>query len=141
MLTDEPDLHLMAGGQRVEATERYGQAYLFRLDASAGPVRLCSRAASPAELGTQRDPRILGVAVSRITVWQGDTSRVAEASDPRLVDGYHPYEPNDARRWTNGEAAIPLDLLSGFEGPLEVVVHLTGRTFYPLLEEPTRLAA
>jgi Ca2+-binding RTX toxin-like protein len=132
-LTDEPDLHLMVGGKRVEPAERDGQAYSFRLDDAAGPVRLCSRAAAPQELGVVRDPRILGAAVTRISVRAGEVTREAGAADAALRDGFYAYEPDDARRWTDGDALLPATLLAGVRGPVEVTVQLTGRTVYPLL--------
>jgi hypothetical protein len=90
-LTDDPDVHLLVDGVRVDGA-RAGDRCVFRLRAGAAPVRLVSRAAAPAELGLARDPRVLGVAVRRIELWQGPRVCVLEADDERLVDGFHAYE-------------------------------------------------
>ncbi|MFO1026648.1 MAG: Hint domain-containing protein [Acetobacteraceae bacterium] len=140
-LTDDPDLHLVVDGVRVDAAERYGKAYSFHLFAPATTVRLCSRAASPQELGLARDPRRLGVAVTRVIAWQGESRRIIAAQDPVLARGFHPYEHLAAYRWTDGDALLPRALFEGWESPVELVVNLTGRTFYPLPEEPAAAAA
>ena len=90
-------------------------------------MRLVSRAAAPAELGLARDPRVLGVAVRRIELWQGPLVAVLEADDARLVDGFHAYEAEDGIRWTDGDAAVPVDPLTR---DAELVVLLGGTTRY-----------
>jgi hypothetical protein len=141
VLTDEPDLHLVADGRRIDPSDRYGAAYRFHLAGPVRSVRLCSRAAAPQELGTLRDPRQLGVAVARVTAWQGDRSRVAAAGDPRFQDGFHPPEAGSDGQWTNGDARLPETLFAGPAGAWELVVHLTGRAFYPLLTDDQRRIA
>ncbi len=78
-LTDDPDLHLLVDGRRVDATEYHGAACVFELAASAACVRIISRSSAPDELGLTRDPRILGVAMQRIVVRQGTRFRVTKA--------------------------------------------------------------
>jgi hypothetical protein len=147
-LTDEPDLHLLADGRRVDAVEQRDQAYVFRLPHRPDSVRIVSRDAVPAELGLVRDPRSLGVALRRIVLCQGTNFTFVEAADPRLVQGYHafeqatgvPGEPLAGIRWTTGDAVLPADVLSGFTGPFELVLHLGGRTQYIADDEARRAA-
>ncbi|MDR3537742.1 MAG: DUF4347 domain-containing protein [Acetobacteraceae bacterium] len=140
-LTDDPDLHLLVDGQRIEAAARRGELVVFHLADRPGSVRIASRDAVPAELGLVRDPRSLGVALRRVTLRQGMRVRSIEASDGRLADGFHGYEPADDLRWTSGDAGIPLALFEGIDGALEVVLHLVGATRYPLFGEPARRTA
>jgi hypothetical protein len=128
-LTEDPDIHLEVDGVRVNGSQSAGRV-VFRLPSAPSTVRLASRAASPAELGLMRDPRVLGVAVRRIEVWQGARVAVIEAGDERLADGFHGFEAGDGIRWTDGDAGLPRDMFAGFAGHLEVVVHLGGTARY-----------
>ena len=78
-LTDDPDLHLLVDGDRVEAASRLG-AHIFHLPSRPSLVRIVSRAGIPSELGLARDPRLLGIAVQRIALRQGTRFRVIEGS-------------------------------------------------------------
>jgi len=129
-LTDEPDLHLLIDGRRVDAIERRAGMQVFRLPSRPGTARISSRAAAPQELGVARDPRVLGVAVRQIMATRGVRVRTLEADDARLIDGFHDFEPNDGIRWTNGDAAIPESLFDDFGGPLEITLRLGGRSLY-----------
>jgi hypothetical protein len=134
-LTDDPDLHLVVGGRRVDAASRAGGfAGGFHVFGLAGApedgVHIASRAAAPQELGLARDPRLLGVAVRRIVIRQGRRSRTIEAEDARLTHGFHAFEAEDGWRWTDGEAHLPGALFAGFDGPLEVVLLCGGAARY-----------
>ena len=139
-LTDDPDLHLLVDGARVDARHRHGTAYIFALAACPHTVRIVSRAAAPAELGVARDPRVLGVAVRQIALRQGTRFHIVEAADGALADGFHPFEPADGLRWTDGDAALPAALFEGYDGPMELVLHIGGTTRYPLLGVAERYA-
>jgi hypothetical protein len=65
VLTNDPDVHLIVDGERVDATSVRGGTYAFRLPTTPDTVRLASNAAAPTELGLLRDPRTLGVAIRR----------------------------------------------------------------------------
>ncbi len=140
-LTDDPDLHLMMDGERLEAMSRHGAAYLFHLSARPATVWVASRAAAPAELGLARDPRVLGVALQRIAVRQGTRFRLMEAADASLAQGFHGFEPDSGLRWTDGRAELPEALFEGFVGPMELVLHLGCATQYLLLNETSRSVA
>jgi len=129
--TDEPDLHLLADGRRVDAASRNDAWHVFRLPAPPGTVRIVSRAGVPQEMGLARDPRSLGAALRQIMVTRGAQIRVVEAQDALLTDGFHGYEADNDIRWTNGDAGVPAGLFEGFEGPLEIALRLGGRTSYP----------
>ncbi|WP_158931576.1 Hint domain-containing protein [Acidisphaera sp. S103] len=129
-LTDEPDLHLLVDGRRVDATHRQGNVYVFGLTSRPEDVRIVSRSVVPQELGLARDPRSLGVALRQIVVRQGSGFRIAKAKDARLVSGFHSLEANGDFVWTDGEAVLPMDLLTGFAGPVEVVLTTAGTTRY-----------
>ena len=131
-LTSEPDLHLVIAGQRVDAVAQRGAAYVFPLPAGHGPVRIVSRAGAPAELGTARDPRTLGVAVRRIVLRQAARFHIVEAADAALSDGFHEFEPAIGLRWTDGDAGLPATLFRSLKGPAELVLHIGGATQYPL---------
>ena len=140
--SDDPDLHVLVDGCRLDAASRHGSGYVFRLPAPARSVRIVSRAAAPAELGLARDPRVLGVALLAITVFQGARCSTIAMTDPALAEGFHAFEPDNGLRWTDGDAALPALLLGGPDGPKELVLHVGATTSYPLLAKaPSRAAA
>jgi hypothetical protein len=139
-LTDDPDLHLLVDGDRLEAASQLG-AYVFRLPPRPSSVRIVSRAAAPAELGLARDPRVLGVALRRIALRQGTRFRVIEAADALLDKGFHAFEPDNGLRWTDGDATVPTVLFDGFDDPTELVLHVGCATQYLLFGEVGALAA
>ncbi len=130
-LTDDPDLHLVVDGTRIDPEDRRGPLYGFRLPCRPSSVVLGSRSGVPAELGTVRDPRSLGVALRRVTVQQGRKFMLFDADDERLTAGFHGYEPADRLRWTDGSGALPGDVFAGFDKGAEVMVQLGGATRYP----------
>ena len=140
--TDDADLHLMVEGKRVDGVAHPDGVVVFNLPIAPQDVRLVSRAGVPQELGLARDDRLLGVAVSRLTVSQGRTLRSLDADDTALCGGFHPFEAGDALRWTNGDAVVPSALLAGLHGPCRLEVAVACMTRYPLTEaDDTRLVA
>jgi T5SS/PEP-CTERM-associated repeat protein len=129
-LTEEPDLHLVVDGVRVEAAERTDGVYVFALSRVPSEVRVASRLAVPQELGVARDPRSLGVAVKRIAVRRGSRFKVLLAGDASLRDGFHSVEPGSGLHWTDGDAIVPAGVFDGFAGECEVVVQVDGTTLY-----------
>jgi hypothetical protein len=144
-VTDDPDLHLLVDGKRVDAISRcrsrYGEAYIFELPIRPGFVRLVSRSGSPAEFGLVRDLRELGVAVRSIALRQSSRFCVIEAADARLAKGFHAYEADDDFRWTDGDAPLPAELLMPFDGSAELVLHVGCTTQYLDLGTAVRAAA
>jgi hypothetical protein len=129
-LTNDPDLHLIIDGIRVDAQERTDSIYVFRLAAAPASVSIASRTAVPSELGIARDPRTLGVALRRVAIRQGSKFMLFDAGDERLTAGFHDYEPTDNLRWTNGHAQLPIDAFARFDKGAEVMLHLGGATQY-----------
>ncbi|MDB5401974.1 MAG: outer membrane protein, partial [Rhodopila sp.] len=140
-LTDDPDLHLLVDGVRIDAAAQYGAVHEFRLAHRPATVRIVSRAAAPAELGLARDPRRLGVAIARIVVGKGLAARVMEATHPDLTDGFHGFEPALGHRWTDGDAALPAALFEGLDGAMTVVLNLSGSARYPTFVQATAQVA
>ena len=130
VLTDDPDLHLVADGMRLDPISVLPGQSVFRLARPPAALRIASRAASPQELGIARDARQLGVALQRIVIRQKTRQRVIEADDPRLRDGYHDYEPDSQIRWTDGNAAIPVEVFAGGGEAWFLTLQLCGSTQY-----------
>ncbi|MEA2739817.1 MAG: antigen 43 [Acetobacteraceae bacterium] len=130
-ITDDPDLHLIVDGKRVEVCGQIDQAWMFRLPGRPDSVHIASREVVPAELGLARDPRSLGVALRRVLVRQGTRFELIEAGDARLVDGFHEYEALEDHRWTDGAATLPVELFASFQGAVEILLTLAATTRYP----------
>jgi hypothetical protein len=130
-LTDDPDLHLIVDGARVEPWDRQAGLYVFLLPACPSSVVLASRAGVPSELGTARDPRSLGVALRQVTIKQGAKFMLFDADDERLTAGFHDYEPSDRLRWTDGYAELPAEAFARFDQGAVVTLYLGGATQYP----------
>jgi hypothetical protein len=111
-LTDDPDLHLMIDGKRVDAIEQRKDMQVFRLLTRPRTVRVRSRAAVPQELGLARDTRPLGVAVQRIVLAGARKTWAIDADAATLADGFHAFEPDNGIRWTDGDAAVPEELFA-----------------------------
>jgi hypothetical protein len=137
-LTEDPDLHLVIDGARVNPEYRRGSLYGFRLPSSPKSMVIASRAAVPAELGIARDPRSLGVALRQVAVRQGGKFMLLDAADDRLTVGFHAYEADCQLRWTDGCAALPVEAFVRFDKGAEVMLHLGGTTQY--LDERARSA-
>jgi Hint domain len=129
-LTDDPDLHLLIDGVRVDASKRMDGVHVFALRGVPREARMISRAAAPQELGLARDPRCLGVAVRRIIVRQRARSRIIRAQEKLLGLGFHAYEAGLDLKWSDGDALLPSEMFAGFTGAFEVSVHLGGTATY-----------
>jgi hypothetical protein len=129
-LTDDPDLHLMVDGERLNPMQMADGVYAFRLPGMPEAVRILSRAAAPQELGLARDPRSLGVAVRRIVARQGNSVQVIEANDARLDSGFHSFEADNGFRWTSGDAAVPIGAFAGCSGPVTIELAIASTVRY-----------
>jgi antigen 43 len=140
-MTDDPDLHLIVDGARVDAEERQGSVYVFRLPPSPKSVVIASREAVPAEFGIARDPRSLGVALRQVAMRQGGKFMRFDAAAERLTTGFHAYEADCHLRWTDGYAELPAAAFARFDKGAEVMLHLGGATQYPdVRASPARTA-
>ena len=135
LTTDDPDLHLMADGRRIDGRREANGTYSFNLQRPAADVRIISRVGVPSEVGLARDPRPLGVALSRILLWQGPRLRLIEASDPALEVGFHSFEQVNGLRWTNGDARLPATLFEHCSATAELELRVAATARYPLLND------
>ncbi len=122
--TDDPDLHLVAEGRRLDPAAVDGGLYSFALPASpASPLRLRSRSGVPSLLGiTAHDHRRLGVAITQITIHQPGIVTVIEPDAPLfLAGGCHPLEHGYC--WTDGEFELPRHLFAHLTGAFALGVH------------------
>jgi hypothetical protein len=60
----------------------------------------------------------------RIAVRQSTRFRIIDADDNRLQLGFHPFETGTGVRWTAGDATSPNSLFAGFNGAIELTLHL-----------------
>jgi hypothetical protein len=97
--TEDPDLHLLAGG-RVLRPERVAGAWHFSLPPHTKHATLCSRTVVASQMHPGTDGRRLGVGVTALAL---DDCQVA-LGDRRLAAGWHDAEPS--LRWTQGAATI-----------------------------------
>jgi Hint domain/Calx-beta domain len=139
-LSEDPDLHLLVDGDRLDPVSRHGAAQIFHLSDRPAAVRIVSRAGAPAELGLARDPRVLGVALRRLVVRKGTRFEVIEANDGRLIDGFHVFEADCGFRWTDGDATIPAEVFAGYSGSLELILHIGDTAHYLLDGRSPRVA-
>jgi hypothetical protein len=128
--TNDPDLHLLIDGVRLDAATQTDGIYVFTLDNTPAEIRIVSRATVPQELGLARDARCLGVAMKRIVVRQGTRFHTFRSDDTRLAEGFHPFEAEEGFRWTDGDARLPLEMFAGFRGRQELMLHLGATTQY-----------
>jgi hypothetical protein len=139
--TGEADLHLLVDGKRLDGRRVGEDVYTFRLPKRPISVRVASRAAAPDELGQSRDPRLLGVALREVKLWQGRRLTVVTADDPRWSEGVHPFEADHGFRWTDGNALLPTSLFEGVNGPVDLVLHVACFAQYEASKEQASMAA
>ncbi|MBS0638669.1 MAG: Hint domain-containing protein [Proteobacteria bacterium] len=138
MLTDEPDLRVVAGDACLTPISVRDGQYLFLLPSGAGPVRLLSRAARPCDDRPWiEDRRRLGVMVRRLALRNDRGVRDIPLDDPSLDRGWWAVEVDDhwPCRWTDGEAVLPAT------GPGLLEVDLAASMRYPLAPSVRRRAA
>jgi hypothetical protein len=107
--TDDPDLHLMVDGRRIDAASVEGERVTFALPRAARSIAIASRTAIPAVTGKNTDLRRLGVALAGIVLHRGSVSDVLPLDDPRLSDGFTGFK--DGHRWTKGMAQLPASFM------------------------------
>ena len=66
---------------------------------------------------------------SRLRLAKEAMRRRIEA-DASLAEGFREFELDNGLRWTDGDAALPEALFEGFDGPMELVLHVGGTTSY-----------
>ena len=140
-LTDDPDLHLIVDGTRIDGRRLRGNRYVFDLPPQPNSVIVASRSGVPSELGFARDPRGLGVAVRRATILRGWQLAIVEADDARLTHGFHDYEASGNLRWTDGAGALPMEPFAVFDKACKLELHIAGATRYRAADRYGKMAA
>lgn len=136
-VTADPGLRLVSRGREFRPVAVEGDRYVFVLPPGASDIRIASRSGMPVVANRHADDwRRLGVAVGRIGIRVGDERIDVPADHPSLMQGWHPVEQDATglRRWTDGNAALPLGL-SAQDGAALVEIQLAGTTPYALEEE------
>jgi len=132
--TGDADVHLLVDGVRVNGRTMLDGWMSFAVPEGAKRMVIGSRSGAQDELGLCRDPRTLGVALTRIVLWRDGVPRVIDADDPLLVQGFHVYEAEEGSIWTNGAGVIPAAYADGQRAPDVVEVQLRMTTRYPVAE-------
>ncbi len=130
MTTTDADLRMMAKGRVIKPIYGDDKLVIFTLPRDAKEVRLVSRAQSPNEARPWlSDTRQLGVPVARIVLRGADEVREVPVDHPDLVDGWWTVDREGLmmRRWTDGEAVLPLPPM---RGAAMLEVHLAGAMTY-----------
>ncbi len=122
--TDDPDLHLLVDGERLDPVTADAGVYSFAVQRPpAAALLLCSRSAVPSLLGLGRsDHRRLGVPIGQIILWQAGIATSFDHDAPQLREGgCHPAE--DGYCWTDGELALPARFFALLNSTFTLVVH------------------
>ena len=132
--TDDPALCLLVNGRRVLPLCAPQGRYVFVLPSTNGMARLLSRSAVPNEATPWvEDRRRLGVML-RALVLRSDAATTSIPLDhPGLQEGWWTAEwlsPTALRRWTNGDAVLPLP--RGMAVPCLLEVDVASTLPYPL---------
>ena len=135
--TDDPALYLFVAGRRVAPMSVVQGSAIFLLPQSDAEVRLVSRSAVPGETRPWvADGRRLGVMLAGLTLRSGERVSQIPLDHPAFGEGWWAAEwhgPTVLRRWTDGNAVIPIpaaDLLA--VGPCLLEVETAATLFYPV---------
>ena len=142
VLVENPDLHLIVDGKRVQPTSDRNSRFVFMVPAGAKSVTLASRFCIPADkmVPGVRDTRRLGVSVDWMAIRTTTTETILSADHPALIAGWNDVEHDGATmwRWTDGAATIPWENVAG---SAVLTVRCTPVSQYPIYDEKLRLVA
>jgi hypothetical protein len=132
--TDEPALHLMVDGRRCAPVSAAHGCYTFLVAGNPSAVRLVSRHAVRSNMTPWvADSRRLGVQLGAMTIRCGGAVVPVPLDHPLLADGWWEPEWHAAttlRRWTKGDAVVPL--MEVGPGSLVLEVEVAATVPYPL---------
>ena len=114
--TEDPALHVVVAGRKLRPVHADAGRFIFVLPRNAGTVRLVSRSSAPTEVRPWlEDRRRLGVCVERIVLRDATEVREIPMDHPDLLKGWWAVERDGVaiRRWTDGEAVLPLPATNG----------------------------
>ena len=137
-LSDDPDLHLLADGARIDAHAvdfrmyEYQGVYRFRLERAPRQLFIASRICVPMRMGLNHDARRVGVAIRSIRLCGEGAGIDIDYDSDWLADGFGDPEPAARHRWTTGWAPLPRRCHRLFEGPFELMLDIVCTARYPL---------
>jgi hypothetical protein len=114
--TEDPALHIVAAGRKLRPVHADAGRFIFVLPRNGGTVQLVSRASAPSDVRPWlEDRRRLGVCLERIVLRQGTQVSEIPMDHPDLQKGWWAVERDGwtIRRWTDGEAVLPLPAMNG----------------------------
>ena len=114
--TTAPDLRVVAKGRMLQPIQCANGLHVFVLPQGTTEARVVSRAGLPTEARPWlNDSRRLGVYVMRIVLRTAHEVRDIPLDHPALSQGWWAVEQcgTSFRRWTNGDAALPLPAFDG----------------------------
>jgi hypothetical protein len=130
--TDAPDLCVAIGGKRLAPIHVDGDIWLFPLKRTTETIRLVSRIGIPAETTPWVDDwRGLGVMLAELSIRIGQEVLSIPLDHPSLTEGWWEPEwhsPTALRRWTKGDAVVPMP--AGVRGPCVLEVKVAGMVRY-----------
>jgi autotransporter passenger strand-loop-strand repeat protein len=134
--TDDPDLHLLADGVRLDPAAAAEGTFVFTLARPPASLLLRSRSGVPSLLGESRaDHRTLGVAIREIILDQTGIATALGYDAPQLREGGC-HSPEDGFAWTDGEFALPPRFFAGLAGAFRLIVHTQPHGMHYPLAEP-----
>jgi len=105
-MTEDPDLHLLADGHRIDPLRLTPTRFAFTLPAHVNKTELCCRSFVPASISASNDMRRLGICVNRVQLNGVD---VPLYDDNTFAVGWYELE-HDASgpwRWSHERAQLP----------------------------------
>jgi len=109
VMTEDPDVHVIADGKRIEPVRLGDQRLTFMLPAAASTLELRCRNFVPAHFDpASDDQRSLGICVGRL---QFDGAEVALDNEEAFALGWHRLEVNaegHSWRWSSERAPLPM---------------------------------
>jgi hypothetical protein len=132
--TDDPDVHLLVDGERLDPTTTDDSVYSFALESPpTATLLLCSRSGVLSLLGLDRsDHRPLGVPIRQIILWHAGIPTCFDYDAPQFREGGC-HLPEDGYCWTDGEFELPARFFTLLNGAFTLVVHAKRhRMRYPI---------
>ena len=114
--TGDAELRVVAKGRTLRPLHSENGLHIFVLPRGATAARLVSRASAPTDSRPWLDDRrSLGVYVERIVLRGASEVHEVPVDHPSLSQGWWAVEQDGTalRRWTNGDAVLPLPPLGG----------------------------
>jgi hypothetical protein len=137
-LTTDPEVRLGTGGHLLEALSSQDDWHIFALPPATKLVRLVSRSGAPSDIRPWlEDHRRLGIHVRRIRLRRGTELTEIPLDHPSLRNGWWAVEGdgNELRRWTNGDAELPLPSGNDARRAVTLEVAASGLYAYALPSE------